>query len=245
MKDHFSQDAARYAQFRPQYPLALAIYLSGLISERRAAWDCGTGNGQFAALLADYFDDVFATDISAAQIANAVRKANISYSIQPAETTGFPDRQFTLVTVAQAIHWFDFTAFYREVKRVLQPGGIIAVIGYGLLQTEPHLQQAIDHLYKNTLGSYWHAERRYIDEAYRTIPFPFTEMEAPAFDMYFEWTHEQLIGYLNTWSAVKQYTRIHGHNPVEDFEKELPALWKNDTVQTFRFPLLLRIGRNQ
>jgi len=209
MKDNFSSHSKEYAQFRPHYPKELFEALLSLVKKRDAAWDCGTGNGQVAGVLAGHFTEIYATDISQHQLEVAVQRPNIHYSVQPAEKTGFSAKQFDLVTVAQAIHWFQFADFYSEVKRTLRPGGFIAVIGYGLVQTEKPLQTIIDHFYTKIIGPCWDAERHYIDEAYQTIPFPFEEISMPAFKIRYQWSPDQLIGYIGTWSAVKHYAKQH------------------------------------
>jgi ubiquinone/menaquinone biosynthesis C-methylase UbiE len=243
MKDNFSQDSKQYAKFRPHYPKELFDHLLSLVKEKNTAWDCGTGNGQVADVLADHFREVYATDISQQQMDEAVKRSNIYYSVQPAEKTSFYANQFDLVTVAQAVHWFRFDDFYAEVKRTLNHGGIIAVIGYGPIQTIKPLQDIIDHFYKNIIGPYWDAERNYIDEHYQTIPFPFEEIKMPGFTMSYQWTVDQFTGYLNTWSAVKHYAKQHQINPVTAIQKELSAGWPATQSATFSFPLLTRIGR--
>src|SRR2546428_4753450 len=172
MKDNFSKHSESYAQFRPTYPSELFNFLDEIVPEKRNAWDCGTGNGQVATELAKQFEHVYASDISEEQIANAVKKNNIEYKVEPAEKTSFQPEFFDLITIAQAIHWFDFEEFYKEVNRVLKPNGVIAVIGYYLTNIDPDTDKIIHHFYKNILSSYWDAERRYIDELYQTIPFP-------------------------------------------------------------------------
>lgn len=242
MKDNFSQQAALYAAFRPTYPPELFQYLNILVGYRQCAWDCGTGNGQVAAVLANHFKEVYATDISEKQINHAVPKPNIFYSVQPAERTLFSNEQFDLVTVAQAIHWFKFHEFYDEVKRTLKPGGILAVIGYGLMETSGKVNELIRHFYKNVTGCYWDAERNYIDEEYTTIPFPFNEVTTPAFEMEYRWSIEQLSGYLSTWSSVQHYISKNNTDPVTLLNEQLKQAWGDETLKKFTFKILLRVG---
>lgn len=244
MKDLFSSGAEAYAQFRPVYPQSLYDWLLPQVKNKKKAWDCGTGNGQVAAVLAEHFAEVYATDISKKQLENAVQKPHIFYSVNAAENSGFPDNEFDLVTVAQAIHWFDFETFYSEVKRTLKPGGVLAVIGYGLVHSdEEKINLLVHDLYKSILGTYWEPERTYIDENYCSIPFPFTEIPSPQLSMTCLWTPEHFTGYLYTWSAVRNYMRKNGIDPVEMICPELQSYWGEKTKKEFHFPVLLRVGK--
>ena len=150
MKDNFSGQATGYAQYRPGYPRELFEFILQTVSNRDAAWDCATGNGQTATELATSFKKVYATDTSQKQLDKAIHLPNIFYSKQAAEKTDFPSSQFDLVTVSQALHWFQFDQFYKEVKRVAKPGARIAVWMYSLPQvTEPVDQLVSVELYKN------------------------------------------------------------------------------------------------
>jgi ubiquinone/menaquinone biosynthesis C-methylase UbiE len=242
MKDNFSHQADKYLLYRPSYPAEIFSFLIAQLRDTKTAWDCGTGNGQVAVELAKYFDVVYATDISAQQIENAIDKQNIIYSVQPAETTNSADNTFDLITVAQAIHWFDFEKFYGEVKRVAKPQAIVAVIGYGLIKTFDEADAIIEGFYFNTVGKFWDAERKYIDDNYRTIPFPFQEIETPKFSNELYWNFEHLIGYLGTWSAVKHYIKAKGENPINLIEEKLKQCWGNETRKV-RFDILLRVGK--
>src|SRR5688572_9865875 len=115
-KDYFSGHSKLYAAFRPTYPAALYDSIFSHLKNKTTAWDCGTGNGQVAGYLSEHFATVCATDISKPQLDHAVRAPNIFYTLSPAERTEFPDQHFDLITVAQAIHWFDRELFYKEVK---------------------------------------------------------------------------------------------------------------------------------
>jgi SAM-dependent methyltransferase len=242
-KDNFSRQAGDYARFRPLYPAALYDFLLSLTPSREAAWDAGTGNGQVAVQLAGAFGHVYATDISAGQLAKAPPRDNVTYRVCRAESTGFPAGSFDLVTVAQALHWFDFAAFYAEVTRTARPGAVLAAWGYNLLHLEPAVDALVREFYHGVVGPYWDAERRHVEASYAKVPFPFPEIPAPPLQMTTPWGREELLGYLNTWSAVQGYLKANGTNPVEALRPRLEALWPADEIREVQFPLFLRVGR--
>lgn len=242
MKDNFSKDADLYAQYRPHYPLELFQFIFQFCPQKLKAWDCGTGNGQAATILSSAFKQVYATDISAAQMEQAVAIPNIHYSLQPAEHTQFPEEYFDLITVAQAIHWFDFEAFYQEVLRVSKKSAVLAVIGYDRIKIDATIDAIIDEFYFNQIGPYWDKERKWIDEQYKTIPFPFKEIDAPPFMIQYQWTLQHFIGYINTWSAVKHYIKANDSNPTNQLKSLLTPLWSDKEEKDVRFEILLRIG---
>lgn len=245
MKDNFSSRSDLYAKYRPTYPVGLFEYLNSIIPNKNSAWDCGTGNGQVAYELAKTFDKVFATDISPSQIDHALRADNITYSVQPAENTDFEDRFFDFIIIAQAIHWFDFEQFYSEVRRTAREQALICVIGYGRIEISERIDQIISDFYENTIGTYWDRERRYIDENYETIPFPFRDIRAPDFTSSLNWTLDHLTGYLNTWSAVKHFIKQNGYNPVDKLREEIGKYWGQEETMEVRFPILLRMAHIQ
>jgi ubiquinone/menaquinone biosynthesis C-methylase UbiE len=243
MKDNFSTQSDNYAKYRPTYPADFFDYLNALVPNKQHAWDCGTGNGQVAAELAKTFHQVSATDISQSQLDNALQASNITYSVQPAEETNFPDQQFDLITIAQAIHWFDFDRFYAEVRRTAKANALICVMGYGMIAVSEQIDAVIADFYENVIGPYWDKERKYVDENYATIPFPFTEVPTPQFANRLQWSQEHLIGYLNTWSAVKHFIKQNGHNPVDQLKDSIARHWGKEEVREIKFPLLVRIGQ--
>lgn len=244
MKDNFSTQSNDYALFRPQYPQVLIDFLIALTENQGACWDCGTGNGQFAVQLSEKFDKILATDISQNQLDNATSKSNVEYSLQPAEQTNFPDHHFDLITVAQAAHWFDFDRFNPEVKRTLKPNGVIALFGYGLVQVEGEIGETIKKFYWNVTKPYWDPERNHIVEEYKTIPFPFEEIEeVPNFDIKKEMTLDELVGYISTWSAVQHYIKDNGHSPIDKLKSDLQEIWESGTLEVV-FPTFMRVGRS-
>lgn len=244
MKDNFSLQSDKYAKYRPGYPAEFFNYLNSIVQSKKQAWDCGTGNGQVAFALSKTFEKVFATDISQSQLDNALNAPNINYSLQPAEHTSFENHQFDLIIIAQAIHWFDFDTFYAEVRRVARENAFIFVIGYGRPTVSPQIDAAITAFYKNVIGKYWDKERRYIDEQYKTIPFPFrNEISLPLFENTLLWDFEHFIGYLNTWSAVKHFIKQNRFNPVDVLQKELQPYWGPEPTREIKFPLLTRVAQ--
>ena len=243
-KDHFSSASDRYAAYRPDYPAALFAWLAGQCAERDTAWDCATGSGQAARGLAPHFRQVVATDASTEQICHAGHHPAIDYRVAPAEASGLADRCIDLVTVAQAAHWFDLSAFYAEAARVLKAGGAIAVWGYGRMLLPGEMDAPFQRFYAETVGPYWPAERALIDDAYRRLDFPFMEIEAPAFAIEVAWTLPRLLDYLSTWSAVKRFQAARGHDPLPPLLAELAPLWGDpETARALQWPLFLRAGR--
>ncbi len=243
--DNFSKQANVYKKFRPTYPLELYKQLLAHVPETGACWDCGTGNGQVAVVLFDYFDKVFATDLSEAQISRAMKGSNITYAVERAEKTHFQGNTFDLITVAQAAHWFDFDAFNKEVKRVAKNNAIVGMWGYGLLRIEPVIDELIDQFYVNVVGPYWDSERKYIDAAYETIPFPFDLIEASEQQsMGVSWTEQHLEGFLNSWSAVQHYrNKNQNKNPVPELMKALSKVWDDCAEKEIRFPIFMKMGK--
>jgi SAM-dependent methyltransferase len=242
-KDNFSAQAKQYAQYRPSYPIAFYDFIFNNVKQTELAWDCATGNGQVAHVLAATFTQVYATDISEKQLANALKRDNITYAIGQAEQTDFESHSFDLITVAQAIHWFNFDKFFAEVKRTLKPGGLFVAVGYGLMQISPALNEVIMQLYESILGQYWDTERKHIEANYATIHFPFELIETPQLEITTTWNFEQLIGYLNTWSALQHYVSANGQNPIKLVFEALKSAWGNDVDREIHFPLIIKAGR--
>ena len=243
-KDHFSGHAACYQQFRPRYPDALFAYLASLCPGHGLAWDCATGNGQAAVALARYFSDVIATDMSAEQIEQAQSDPKVRYLVAPADKAPLENATVDLVTVAQALHWFDLTSFYQEFKRVARPGGVLAVWCYQIQHVTPEIDAIIHRLYAGIVGDYWPPERRIVEEGYQTLPFPFEELTAPEFQMVHSWNLEHLMGYFASWSSTQRYRKQTGADPLVLIADDLKAAWGDpERTRDVVWPVSLRVGR--
>jgi SAM-dependent methyltransferase len=243
-KDYFSTKSAQYAKHRPHYPIELYSYLSGLTPCHNLAWDCGTGNGQAALGLSPFYSKVIATDPSVQQIQNAILKENIDYRIEKAEQTSIPSKSVDLITIANALHWFDFDSFYEEVNRVLKLNGIIAAWCYGLPQIDPDVDHLLKHFHEVILNDYWLYENRLVEQEYKTIPFPFPKIESPEFTTTKELAPLEFIDFINTWSAVQRYLQTNGINPTNELSDNMLPIWKDvNSRKKVSWKLILKMGR--
>lgn len=239
-KDFFSTQASDYAKYRPKYPAELYAYLAGLPRQREICWDCGTGNGQAAVELAKFFPRVVATDPSEKQISAAVPAKGVEYSVARAEASKLPDHSVDLITVAQAFHWFDQPQFFAEVSRVSKPGAVLAVWCYELTDVNVEINAIVMELYRGILGTYWDNGRKLVEEGYRNEKFPFPELMPPPFAMRAEWTAQDMLGYLGTWSALQKYKKEKGSDPREAIAAKLEKAWGSGS-RTVSWPLSLRV----
>ena len=243
-KDYFSVVSSSYTRYRPTYPAELFDYLADAAPHRRLAWDCATGGGQAAVRLAARFEQVLATDASPEQIQHGLEHERVRYSVAPAHRSGIEGGSVDLVTVAQALHWLPFDSFYDEVRRVLKPGGVIAVWAYDLTRITPEIDRLVRHLAHDIIGDCWPPERVFVNEGFRTIPFPFTELSPPDFSMTATWNLDRFLGYLATWSAVSRYEERNGTDPIALIDADLRRAWGDPaSPRRLTWPLYLRAGK--
>ena len=242
-KDHFSGHSSNYQKYRPSYPKELFSYLSGFCKDNKYVWDVGTGNGQCALELTQHFEAVLATDPSANQIRDAVQHEKIKYDVSPAEKCPETDQNFDLITVAQALHWFDFDAFFKEVRRVAKSGGILAAWTYTHAEVSQEVDQIYSKFYSEIVGDYWPAERCYVEDKYKSIDFPFEPIQSPQFKIQMEYSRDDYLAYLGTWSAVKNYKLDKKHDPIDLIRSELSELWSDsEELRVVTWPIHLKAG---
>jgi len=242
--DHFSGLAPAYAVHRPRYPESLFAWLATLTPRHELAWDCAAGTGQASVGLTPFYRQVVATDASAGQIAAATPHPAVEFRVAPAAASGLDAGSVDLVTVAQALHWIELQTFYPEVERVLGPGGAIAVWTYGIHRIETGIDRAVAEFYTDVVGKYWAPERRHVETGYRDLPFPFAEFPIPRFEMALEWTLEDLLGYVGTWSATARYREVEGRDPIDQLRDRVRPLWGDPRASRLVcWPLSIRAGR--
>jgi ubiquinone/menaquinone biosynthesis C-methylase UbiE len=242
-KDHFSRQSAAYSRYRPAYPEPLIEFVAAQAPGRRVAVDCATGNGQAAVALASHFDAVLAVDGSASQLSRARPHPRVHYAAALAERLPLRDRSADLVAAAQAAHWFHFERFHAECRRVLVPDGVVALWTYEKFRASDAVDAVIDEFYTDVVGRDWPPERRYVEQGYRTLPFPWRELPAPVFELETEWRLEQVMGYLATWSSVQRCKERTGRDPLPALESRLATAWPRSAALRLRWPIHLRLGR--
>jgi SAM-dependent methyltransferase len=242
--DPFGAVASNYVAFRPTYPAALFDLLSRLAPNHRTAWDCATGSGQAACALAAHFRHVVASDASRAQLAAARAHPGVTYVRARAEAAPLAPASVDLVSVAQALHWLDIEAFWGEARRVLVAGGVVAAWCYSLCRIAADIDPIVDHFYTDVVGPFWGPGRALLDAGYRTVTFPFDELDVVAPAMVAPLTLRALLGYIGTWSATEGYRAARGDDPLVLLRDSLAPLWGgDDTPRLVRWPLHLRVGR--
>ncbi|KAL8611046.1 hypothetical protein ACOMHN_042662 [Nucella lapillus] len=144
--------ADRYVKYRPNYDSIVFDTIINFCKEQPSAdfslaLDVCCGSGQSTVPLTTHFDKVIGLDISKAQISQAPNNIpNLSYRVGLAEDLSFVDSgSVDLVTVAMALPFVDLDKFYREVERVLKPGGAFVVYGYGFPLLDDPTAQDIAH----------------------------------------------------------------------------------------------------
>jgi SAM-dependent methyltransferase len=245
MNDYFSTQSAIYAKSRPVYPQEIFQFILSLCPEYKLAWDCGTGNGQTAAVLAATFEKVIATDISENQLANARQKPNITYKVEPAENSSLETNSADLITVATALHWMDIPAFYKEADRVLKSNGVLAVWSYAGCTVNPEIDALFNDYANNFLKDYWPPQIRIVwEDKYEHLPFPYALIPVPEFHIEAQYNLPEFLNYLLSWSASQQYIKQHGTSPLGKIETELKKVWPDKTAKkTVKWPLYLKCGR--
>ena len=244
MSPDYSSYAKQYAQSRPGYPEELFEYLSSLVYEHHLAWDCATGNGQAALTLVKYFEEVIATDISNEQIKNAVKHKHIKYKACNAEDSGLENNSVDLVTVASAIHWFNLDNFFKEVRRVIKPRGIIAVWSYHIGYVEPPFDKLFLSLYEKVLSPYFGEGAKLVDDRYSKINLPGEKIDTGNFYVEVKWEMKNLLDFIESWSGTQQYKKEKGQSPTDLIINELNSIWgEAENIHTVRWPLFIKISR--
>ena len=242
-KDHFSRWAEAYAAHRPTYPDALVDYLGSVAPARNIAWDCGCGSGQLSMLLVRQFRRVIAMDASAQLLARAPRHESVEYRHARVEESGLEDDSVDLVVSAQAAHWFDLPSWYDEARRVARRGAVIALVTYAVPTVNDEVDRALRDFHSRILAPFWPPERRHVDAGYASLPFPFVEIAAPRLEITREWTLDDTLAYIDTWSSVQALLSAGESTRLVEFRQSMASAWHPSGTKRVTFPVTIRAAR--
>lgn len=241
--EYFSSSSQDYARYRPRYPAEWFDWLASQCATRSLAWDCACGSGQATEELAKRFEKVIATDANAAQLQNAPALPNVEWKLASGESSGLASESVNLVTVAQALHWFDLGRFWPECWRVTKPGAIVAAWGYGIATLEHDSANRIfQDYYHGVLSDFWPKERRMVEVGYEGLEFPFEEIATPVFLMSQFGNAERIAGYCASWSATDRYRKATSHDPILELRDKLDKAMGSEPAE-IRWPFFSRVGR--
>jgi len=167
--------------------------------------------------------------------------AGVEFLVAPAEASALPSASVDLVTVAQALHWFNIERFFEEARRVLKDGGLLAYWSYYNCRVNPDVDEIVEAIFADVYD-FWPPESELVENRYRDVTMPFREIAAGPFSMTTDWTAGDTLNYIRTWSAVRRYQASRGADPVEHYAEQLRLAW-GDGRRTVDWPLVLRVGR--
>jgi SAM-dependent methyltransferase len=189
------------------------------------AWDCACGSGQASGSLTSHFDWVVGTDASLEQVAAAETDERARFAVAVSEQVPLSGHSVDIITVAQALHWFANGTFFAEVRRVVRPGGILAAWTYGMPQCVlDDVGRVVHEFIDGPLGPYWPPQVKMVLNSYTSIELPFSEIQAPAFELDAEWPLDLFLGFARTWSAARRYSEERGEDPVLELGANLERL---------------------
>jgi len=208
----FGTQADIYASARPSYPEAIFDWIAQNSPSQDKVWDVCTGSGQAALSLAQRFSRVHATDIDEAQISHAKTAPNIDYVTAPSEASKLPSDSVDAITVATALHWFDFSTFWDEAARVARKGALFMAWTYHKIEAERDIRETHIEPINAIIEPYWSEGNRLSWRGYPAgeVGMPFDEIQTPQFTMELSWSPAQLLQFMRSWSAHRR-ARLDGH----------------------------------
>ncbi|MEM0911188.1 MAG: class I SAM-dependent methyltransferase [Pseudomonadota bacterium] len=241
----FDDKSDLYAKSRPQYPQELYEWLSGICPSNKSVWDVGCGNGQASVDLIRFFESVQSTDVSPSQIKNAPSINGITFSVQQAERTNFASQSFDAICVAQALHWFDYEAFWPEVFRVLKPEGVFCAWGYCWPHVSPKIDALLASSFLSVIRPYWPEQNKLLWDGYVDVPFPFkTRIATPQISLTMHLSIEQFFAYLHSWSATRRCVDMQGNAFFNASFNQISSVWGAAESRQISMDLVLIAGKN-
>jgi SAM-dependent methyltransferase len=241
--DAFSGTAQAYLRFRPPYPAILlnALLAQASLSSRAVLLDLACGPGRVALALAVKFDRVCAVDLEPEMVAVGMAEAkrrgikNVTWLIGPAERADIPTGSVDLITIGEAFHRLDQPAVIANALRWLKPGRCIVTLGTeGLLIGGAGWKDTVATIARRwTARAFpggWAQSRSGAAATPEAIADAleragFVDVENRCFSEPWEWSLEEVVGYLRSTSVCSKHVL---RQRLADFEAELRAALGSD-----------------
>jgi SAM-dependent methyltransferase len=224
--ERFSDRVENYIKYRPRYPHAAVQYLANIagLNPGSAVADVGSGTGISAEPLLELGCVVYGIEPNepmrrAAEQILAGFPSFVSVD-GSAEATALPDSSVDCVVCAQAFHWFDREKARAEFRRILRPGGTVALLWNARLTGTPYLQK-YDAALQRYAGDYTKVNHENIRED-QIRAFLGPDMQLAVFPNEQRFTWEGVRGRLLSSSYVPQ-ERQAGHAELFAIMSELFA----------------------
>ncbi len=221
-----------YVTCRPGPPASYYERIDEIVSlSGSRSLDLATGPGTVALEFAARGSSVTGIDIAEEQIAAAERLAKerslesrARFEVGRAEETGLDAGAFDLVTAAQCWHWFDHDAVMSEIRRVLRPGGVLAIVHYAyLVRHSPVARESEELILKfNPSWTMAGSNGTFPGEIDEVIGGGFAFLEAFCYDHDEEYSHARWRGRMRTSNGVGSGTL--STSEVQQFDEELCSL---------------------
>jgi SAM-dependent methyltransferase len=172
----FSSRVENYVLYRPSYPEELLEVLArdcGLTAASRIA-DIGSGTGLLSALFLDYGCEVFGVEpnrdmrLAGEKVFEGQTRFHSIDGL--AEATTLADGSIDIVTAGQAFHWFEPDAARREFRRILRPGGWVALV-WNERARGPGFMAAYEELVRHYSAERPHVKEEELDRFFETWRF--------------------------------------------------------------------------
>jgi SAM-dependent methyltransferase len=181
--DRFTGRVESYRRFRPTYPPAIVDLLRRecALNSGSTIADIAAGTGILTELLLAEGFTVTAIEpneeMRAACAALKPQYPKLKILAGTAEATGLPNHSIDLITVAQAMHWFDLDKTRAEFVRILRPGGWCAILYNHRRRSGDAFHDGYEQLLINYGVDYREVQRQHIPEEKIAAFFAPSEMK--------------------------------------------------------------------
>ena len=130
------------------------------------------------------------------------------------------------------------------MRRLLTPGVVIALRLYDHCRINIELDVLSREYSEKTVVEYWPIENRKAWNFEESVDFPFERIKTPEFLLKVNWSLDEYLKYLYTWSSTQNYISKTGKDPIKVIYNRFRKLWKNENEKKeIIWKLVMKVGR--